>query len=78
MTMDGAMLSHQQRAGVTKLVLGSVLAMLPCLSYGCLQSYFTIGLPKLMEPSQTGILLDLHQISWISRALVYLLNGEKQ
>ena len=54
--MDGKILEHQQTAGVIKLVFGSMLTMMPALSYGCLQSYFTIGVPKLMKPNQTGIL----------------------
>ena len=54
--MDGKILEHQQTAGVIKLVFGSMLTMMPALSYGCLRSYFTIGVPKLMKPNQTGIL----------------------
>ena len=68
--MDGKILEHQQTAGVIKLVFGSMSTMMPALSYGCLQSYFTIGVPKLMKPNQTGILLDLHQMSWISSSRV--------
>ena len=67
--MYGKILEHQQTAGVIKLVFGSMLTMMPALSYGCLQSYFTIGVPKLMKPNQTGILLDLHQMYLISRVL---------
>ena len=65
--MEGSLLAHQQTAGVTKLIFGSFLAILPTLSRGCVLSFATIGLPKMMEPNKTGILLDIHQISWISR-----------
>ena len=68
--MAGNILEHQQTAGVIKMMFGSMVTMLPYLSYGCIQSYFTTGLPKLMKPNQTGILLDLHQMSWISKSLV--------
>ena len=66
--MDGgSMLAHQAGAGVSRLVQGAGLAMLPVLTYGCLQSYMTIGLPQLLQPNQTGILIDLHKMSWISK-----------
>ena len=61
------MLVHQAGAGVSRLVQGAGLAMLPVLTYGCLQSYMTIGLPQLLQPNQTGILIDLHKMSWISK-----------
>ena len=67
MIMGGTLLDHQQTAGVAKLIFGSFLAILPTLSRGCVLSFATIGLPKMMKPNKTGILLDIHQISWISR-----------
>ena len=60
-------MAHQEGAGVSRLVQGAGLAMLPVLTYGCLQSYMTIGLPQLLEPNQTGILINLHKMSWISK-----------
>ena len=65
--VGGSMLVHQAGAGVSRLVQGAGLAMLPVLTYGCLQSYMTIGLPQLLQPNQTGILIDLHKMSWISK-----------
>ena len=70
--MGGNILEHQQTAGVIKMMFGSMVTMLLNFSYGCIQSYFTTGLPKLMKANQMGILLDLYQMSWISRCLSYL------
>ena len=39
-----------------------------CSSYtdtGARYAYVTLGLPQLMENNPTGILIDLHQLSWI-------------
>ena len=69
--MEVNILEHQQTAGVIKMMAGSMVTMLPYLSYGCIQSYFTTGLPKLMKANQMGILLDLYQMSWISMCLSY-------
>ena len=69
--MGGTLLDHQQTAGVAKLIFGSFLAILPTLSRGCVLSFATIGLPKMMKPNKTGILLDIHQISWISKLDYY-------
>ena len=71
--MEGTLLAHQQTASVTKLIFGSFLTMLPTLSYGCVLSFATCGLPKMMELNKTGILLDIHQISWISELKILTL-----
>ena len=78
---DGLVLAHQETAGVARMLLGSVLTMLPVLTYGAMQAgvdnvrvvscsdvqaYLTIGLPQLLEPNMTGITIDLNKMSWIS------------
>ena len=65
-SIDGTILAHQETAGVSKMILGSVLTMLPVLTFGTLQSYLTMGLPQLLDTNDTGILLDLNKMSWIS------------
>ena len=66
------MLDHQKTAEVRGMLLSSVLTMLPVLTYGALQSYLTIGLPQLLEENQTGILLDINKLSWISMILEFV------
>ena len=69
--MVASLLVHQQTAGVVRLLLCSLLTMLTSFSRGCIISFSTCGLPKMMEPNKTGILLDIHQISWISKLDYY-------
>ena len=69
--MVASLLVHQQTAGVVRLMLCSLLTMLTSFSRGCIISFATSGLPKMMEPNKTGILLDIHQISWISKLDYY-------
>ena len=69
---EGKILTHQQSAGVLKMWLCSLLAMLPFTSSGCIWSYLSMGLPQLLEPNGYGFLLDIHQLSWICRC--YILN----
>ena len=70
--MESVMLDHQKTAEVRGMLLSSVLTMLPVLTYGALQSYLTIGLPQLLEENQTGILLDINKLSWISMILEFV------
>ena len=35
---DGLLLAHQETAGVARMLLGSVLTMLPVLTYGAMQA----------------------------------------
>ena len=65
-SIDGTILAHQETAGLSRMILGSVLTMLPVLTFGTLQSYLTMGLPQLLDANDTGILLDLNKMSWIS------------
>ena len=65
-SVDGTILAHQETAGISNMILGSVLTMLPVLTFGTLQSYLTMGLPQLLDTNDTGILLDLNKMSWIS------------
>ena len=69
--MVESLLAHQQTAGVVRLILSSLLTMMPAFSKGCIISFATSGLPKMMEPNKTGISLDIHQISWISKIDYY-------
>ena len=69
--MESVILDHQKTAEVRGMLLSSVLTMLPVLTYGALQSYLTIGLPQLLEENQTGILLDINKMSWISMILEF-------
>ena len=69
--MESVILDHQKTAEVRGMLLSSVLTMLPVLTYGALQSYLTIGLPQLLEENQTGILLDINKLSWISMILEF-------
>ena len=66
---EGKILSHQQSAGVVKMWLCSLLAMLPFLTSGFYFAYSSMGLPQMLEPNGSGILLDIHQLSWISEYL---------
>ena len=70
--METVILDHQKTAEVRGMLLSSVLTMLPVLTYGALQSYLTIGLPQLLEENQTGILLDINKLSWISMILEFV------
>ena len=70
--MESVILDHQKTAEVRGMLLSSVLTMLPVLTYGALQSYLTIGLPQLLEENQTGILLDINKLSWISMILEFV------
>ena len=69
--MESVILDHQKTAEVRGMLLSSVLTMLPVLTYGALQSYLTIGLPQLLEQNETGILLDIIKMSWISMILEF-------
>ena len=64
---DSHILIHQKSAEVINMVLGSLVTMLPYVSFGTLSAYLTVGLPRLLEPNNTGIIIDLHQISWICK-----------
>ena len=80
---DSHILIHQKSAEVINMMLGSVVTMLPFVTFGTLSAYLTIGdsnlcatlkkcfqslgLPQLLEPNGTGIIIDLHQISWICK-----------
>ena len=70
--MESVILDHQKTAEMRGMLLSSVLTMLPVLTYGALQSYLTIGLPQLLEENQTGILLDINKLSWISMILEFV------
>ena len=66
--VEGRILSHQQSAGVTRMWLGSVLAMLPFITSGFTYAYSNLGLPQMLEPNNgAGILIDIHELSWIGK-----------
>ena len=60
-------LVQQQSAGVVKMILGSMLTMLPVLTFGTLSAFLTVGLPQLLEPNGTGIMIDIYQLSWVCK-----------
>jgi len=63
--MESELLSHQKTAGTSRLFLASVIAMLPGFTFGGLLAYLAMGVPQLMTPNSTGILIDLYQASWL-------------
>ena len=44
--------------------------MLPILTFGTVSAYQTIGLPKLLQPNGTGIIIDIHQMSWLCKNVI--------
>ena len=64
---EGRILCHQQSAGVARMWLGSVLAMLPFVTTGFTYAYSNLGLPQMLEPNGAGILIDIHELSWIGK-----------
>ena len=77
--MDGQdqIILCQKSASVLIMVYSSILSMLPMLTYGTVSAYLTIGLPKLLEPNGTGIIIDLHQMSWICKKWFKYFQGVK-
>ena len=67
MEEEGKILVHQKSAGLINMWLVSILAMLPFLTSGFNYAYSSMGLPQMLEPNGSGILLDIYQMSWISR-----------
>ena len=49
------------------MLVTMAVTMLPVLTYGCVSSFLTIALPKLLTPNPTGIILDVYQVSWICK-----------
>ena len=49
------------------MILGSMLTMLPVLTFGTLSAFLTVGLPQLLEPNGTGIMIDIYQLSWVCK-----------
>ena len=64
---DGKILAHQQSAGVVNMWRGSVLAMLPFFTTGLTYTYVNIGVPQMLNPNGAGILIDIHELSWIGK-----------
>ena len=67
MDEDSHILRHQEKAGVSRMVLASVLTMLPVITFGTVGSYLTAGLPQLLEHNGTGIRIDIYQMSWLCK-----------
>jgi len=59
------MLHHQEAAQTSKLYLASFLTTLPGFTFGSLLAFAAAGVPQLMSPNSTGILIDIYQVSWI-------------
>ena len=62
---ENHILIHQKTAGLVRMLLSSVIIMLPYMSFGTLSAFLTGGLPQLLVPNDTGILVDVYQISWL-------------
>lgn len=62
---ENHILIHQKTAGVVRMLLSSMIIMLPYMSFGTLSAFLTSGLPRLLIPNETGIILDVYQISWL-------------
>jgi len=61
------MIQHQKTASTSKLILSSVLTMLPGITYGATLSYIAVALPFFMNPlNQSGIVLDVEESSWFA------------
>ena len=67
MEAENAMLNHQKTARTVRLWLSSALIWLTALSWGVIQAYLAVGLPKLLEKNATGIILDMNKMAWISK-----------
>ena len=70
---QGKILSHQKTAGVTKMWLGSALAMLPFITSGFTVAYSNLGLPQMLEKNGF-ILIDIHELSWICKNILVQYN----
>ena len=67
MSSQDHILLYQRTASVLRMGIPSLLSMLPVLTYGTVSAFQTIGLPKLLEPNGTGIIIDIHQMSWLCK-----------
>ena len=47
--------------------VAAAITMLPGFTFGALLSYLAMGLPQLQQPNPTGIIIDIHQISWLCK-----------
>ena len=81
--MEPTILKHQDTAGWLHLVriafihyiilqsliqaIASIITMLPGFTFGALLAYLAMALPQLEEPNATGILITLHEASWLCR-----------
>ena len=57
---------HQKSGSVVRMVVSSLVIMLPELTTGFTMAYSSNGLYKFMAPNGAGFVLDIDQISWIS------------
>ena len=57
---------HQKTGSVVRMVVSSLVIMLPELTSGFMMAYSSNGLYKFMSPNGAGFVLDIDQISWIS------------
>ena len=64
---ENVILSDQRDARLGRMLVTMSVTMLPVLTYGCVSSFLTIALPKLLTPNPTGIILDVYQVSWICK-----------
>lgn len=60
-------MEEEQKSGsVVRMVVSSLVIMLPELTSGFMMAYSSNGLYKFMSTNGTGFVLDIDQISWIS------------
>ena len=48
------------------------------MTFGCVESFLTIALPKYQQPNPTGVILDFHQISWIGKIFIPEIEIDRQ
>ena len=58
---------QQKNGSVVRMVVSSLVIMLPELTSGFMIAYSSNGLYKFMSTNGTGFVLDIDQISWISK-----------
>ena len=64
---ENVILSDQRDARLGRMLVTMAVTLLPVLTYGCVSSFLTITLPKLLTSNPTGIILDVYQVSWICK-----------
>ena len=66
---ENIILFRQKEANLGKIFIIFAISMLPDLTHGCIISYLNTALPKFLQANPTGIVLDVHQVSWICKSI---------